>query len=43
VEYQDVLRTNFPALDGSWCVMDGLKILIEKSGDNLTQNAYYNL
>jgi hypothetical protein len=42
VEYQDVVRTNFPALDGSWCVMDGLKILIEKSGDDLTQNAYYN-
>jgi hypothetical protein len=41
-EYQDVVQTNFPAIDGSWCVMDRLKIPIEKSGDDLTQNAYYN-
>jgi hypothetical protein len=24
--YQELIRLNFPALDGSWCVMDGLKI-----------------
>jgi hypothetical protein len=27
-EHQDVVRSNFPALNGSWCVMDGLKIPI---------------
>jgi hypothetical protein len=36
VEYQDVVRTNYPALEGSWCIMDGLKIPIEKSGDEST-------
>jgi hypothetical protein len=41
-EYQDVVRRNFPALDGSWCVMDGLKIPIQKSGDESMQNVYYN-
>jgi hypothetical protein len=41
VEYQDVVRRSFPALDGSWCVMDGLKIPIQKSGES-TQNVYYN-
>jgi hypothetical protein len=41
-EYQAVVRDNFPALDGAWCVMDGLKIPIQRSGDELAQNAYYN-
>jgi len=29
-EYQEVDRTNFPALDCAWCVMDGLKVQIQK-------------
>jgi len=29
-EYQDVVETNYPALPGVWCVMDGLKIKIKK-------------
>jgi hypothetical protein len=41
-EFQEVVRTNFPALDGAWCVMDGLKVKIQKSGDEATQNAFYN-
>jgi len=41
-EYQEVVRTNFPALDGAWCVMDGLKVKIQKSGDEATQNTFYN-
>ncbi len=41
-ECQDVVRRNFPALDGCWCVMEGLKIPIQKSGDEFMQNAYYN-
>jgi hypothetical protein len=42
VEYQDVIESNYPALAGVWCVMDGLKIKIEKSGDEATQNTNYN-
>jgi hypothetical protein len=42
VEYQEVVWSNFPALDGAWCVMDGLKLPIQKSGDESSQNAYYN-
>ena len=41
-EFKDVVNRSFPALDGCWCVMDGLKIPIQKSGDDSTQNAYYN-
>jgi hypothetical protein len=41
-EYQEVIASNFPVLDGTWCVVDGLKIPIQKSGDEATQNAYYN-
>ena len=40
-EYQDVVITNYPALEGAWCVMDRLKILTQKSGDESMQNAYY--
>jgi len=35
-QYQAVIRLNFPALDGSWCVMDGHKIPIQKPGDEST-------
>jgi len=41
-EYQSVIRLNYPALDGAWCVMDGLKLLVQSSGDDTEQNAYYN-
>jgi hypothetical protein len=37
-----VVATNYPALQGAWCAMDGLKIQIEKSGDESMQNAFYN-
>jgi hypothetical protein len=33
---------NFPDLEGVWCVMDGLKIPIQKPANEETQNAYYN-
>jgi hypothetical protein len=41
-EYQDMVESNYPALPGVWCVMDGLKIKMEKNCDKSTQNAYYN-
>jgi hypothetical protein len=37
-----VISSNFPVLDGTWCAVDGLKIKIQKSGDEEIQNAYYN-
>jgi hypothetical protein len=40
--YQDVVSSQFPVLNGTWCVVDGLKIPIQKSGDKAIQNAYYN-
>jgi hypothetical protein len=41
-KYQEVIASNFSVLDGIWCVVDGLKIPIQKSGVEATQNAYYN-
>jgi hypothetical protein len=41
-EYQEVVSTHFPVLNGAWCIVDGLKIPIQKSGDEEIQNAYYN-
>jgi hypothetical protein len=40
--YKDIIRENYPALDGTWCIMDGLKLLIQKPGDDAIQNGYYN-
>jgi hypothetical protein len=40
--YQEKIAANFPDLQGVWCVMDGLKIPIQKPADEETQNAYYN-
>jgi hypothetical protein len=40
--YKEKIMANFPDLDGVWCVMDGLKIPIQKPADEATQNAYYN-
>jgi len=41
-DYQEVVSSHFPVLNGTWCVVDGLKIPIQKSGDEEIQNAYYN-
>jgi len=41
-EYQEVISSHFPVLNHTWCVVDGLNIPIQKSGDEATQNAYYN-
>ncbi len=38
----ELVREKYPALDGVWCVLDGLKVPIERPGDYRTQNAYYN-
>ncbi len=40
--YKEKILATFPDLDGVWCVMDGLKIPIQRPADKETQNAYYN-
>jgi hypothetical protein len=30
-EYQDVVATSFPALQGAWCVIDRLKFKLKKA------------
>jgi hypothetical protein len=41
-EYQELISANYPAMAGTWCVMDGLKLQSHKSSDEATQDAYYN-
>jgi hypothetical protein len=40
--YKAAIQDNIPDLSGVWCIMDGLKIPIQKAADEETQNAYYN-
>ncbi len=42
MEMMELISKKFPALDGVWCLMDGLKIPIQRPGDYRVQNAYYN-
>jgi hypothetical protein len=37
--YKEIVLQNFPDLNGVWCMMDGLKIPIQASGDRRMQNA----
>jgi hypothetical protein len=41
-EYQEVFAANYPAITGTWCVIDAFKLQIQKSSDEAIQNAYYN-
>ena len=41
-EYQQIVVAQYPDLDGVWCSMDGLKLMIQCAGDMLTQNNYYS-
>jgi hypothetical protein len=41
-EYQELIAANYPALAGTWCVMDGINLQVPKFGDEVVQNAYYN-
>ena len=42
VKYQDSIRQRHPRLGNVWCTMDGIKLLLECSGDDDEQNQYYN-
>jgi hypothetical protein len=41
-EYQEVIGSDFLALNGTLCVADGLKLPIQKFGGESTPNAFYN-
>jgi hypothetical protein len=41
-EYQEVIGSNFPTLNGTWCMVDGLKIPIKKYGDESIHKMFYN-
>jgi len=40
--FKDAVAHRHPNLEGVWCTMDGLKLLIECSGNSVVQNRYYN-
>ena len=42
VEYQDAVRQCHPMLQNVWCTMDGIKLLLECTGDEEVQNQFYN-
>jgi hypothetical protein len=42
VEYQEMVRNCHKYLWDVWCNMDGLKLMLEQSGDGLMQEQYYN-
>jgi hypothetical protein len=41
-EYKNAIKARHPVLDGVWCAMDGLKLLLESSGIPKEQNMFYN-
>ena len=42
VEYKEMIRNRHQNLHDVWCTMDGVKLLLEQSGDALIQEQYYN-
>jgi hypothetical protein len=41
-EFEAAIEAKYPALQKCWRAMDGLKLRLEKSGDELMQNNFYN-
>jgi hypothetical protein len=41
-EYKKAINDKYPALDNLYCVMDGLKLYVQCSGDPVVQERYYN-
>ena len=41
-EYKEMIRNRHQNLHNVWCTMDGVKLLLEQSGDALIQEQYYN-
>jgi DDE superfamily endonuclease len=41
-EYQLAIKQRHPLLSDVWCTMDGLKLYLQQSGNNTTQNNFFN-
>ncbi len=41
-EYVQMVNHQHPHLSDIWCTMDGLKLLLEQSGNDLIQEQFYN-
>jgi hypothetical protein len=41
-EYVEMVNRRHPYLSDIWCTMDGLKLMLEQSGDALIQEQFYN-
>ena len=41
-EYMNSISERHPALSNVWCTMDGLKLRLQRSGNNKIQNMFYN-
>ena len=41
-QYKDAVAECHPAHRDIWCVMDGIKLMIQSAGDDEEQNCYYN-
>lgn len=40
--FKDAVKSRHPRLDGVWCTMDGLKLMLECASTEDEQNRYYN-
>ena len=41
-EYKQMVQSRHQFLPNVWCTMDGLKLLLEQTGDSIIQERYYN-
>ena len=41
-EYMVSIAERHPKLDGVWCTMDGLKLLLEQAPESIIENRFYN-
>ncbi len=41
-EYDEMVKLLHPYLSDLWCTMDGLKLMLEQSGDALIQKQFHN-
>jgi hypothetical protein len=41
-QFEEAIVSKYPALQRCWGAMDGLKLRLEKAGDEGTQNNFYN-
>lgn len=40
--YKEAVSAKYPLLDGVWCTMGGLKLMLECARESAVQNQYYN-